>query len=141
MDKRVKDIGEYLREKDIKPSLQRIKIYEYLDDNRTHPTVDDIYKALIGSIPTLSKTTVYNTLSLFVGKGIAKQVDLESGEAHFDANLSSHGHFKCKMCGKVIDFDVDYTELMAPEISACLVDEHALLLKGVCDHCKNKHMH
>ena len=31
-----------------------------------HPTVETIYKELIDEIPTLSKTTVYNTLKQFV---------------------------------------------------------------------------
>lgn len=136
MEKRINDISKYLRQQDIKPSLQRIKIYEYLDGNHKHPTVDDIYKALIGSIPTLSKTTVYNTLSLFVDKGIIRQVDLESGEAHYDADLHMHGHFKCSVCGEIIDFDVDYSKLYAPELDGCIIDEHALLLKGKCNKCR-----
>ncbi len=49
----------------IKPSYQRIKIYEYIFNNNIHPTVDNIYKKLLKEIPTLSKTTVYNTLKLF----------------------------------------------------------------------------
>jgi len=59
------DIGNYLKNHDIKPSYQRMKIFQYLLDNHVHPTVDTIYKALCPEIPTLSKTTVYNTLNLF----------------------------------------------------------------------------
>ena len=60
------DIGNYLKEHNIKPSYQRMKIFQYLLDNHNHPTVDTIYKALCTEIPTLSKTTVYNTLNLFI---------------------------------------------------------------------------
>ena len=60
------DIGNYLKKHDIKPSYQRMKIFQYLLDNHNHPTVDTIYKALCTEIPTLSKTTVYNTLNLFI---------------------------------------------------------------------------
>lgn len=49
----------------VKPSLQRIAIVEYLMENRIHPTADDIYHALCIQVPTLSKTTVYNTMRLF----------------------------------------------------------------------------
>ena len=45
--------------------MQRIAIMEYLMDNPIHPSADDIYTALSPSMPTLSKTTVYNTLKLF----------------------------------------------------------------------------
>ena len=57
-----------LRDKAISPSIQRIKILEYLDTHRTHPTVDEIFTSLIPVIPTLSKMTIYNTLKLFSTK-------------------------------------------------------------------------
>lgn len=45
--------------------------YGYLLKNHTHPTVDEVYVALCKVIPTLSKTTVYNTLRLFSEHGAA----------------------------------------------------------------------
>ncbi|MBR4922900.1 MAG: transcriptional repressor, partial [Bacteroidaceae bacterium] len=53
---------EYLLSFGIKPSVQRIAIMDYLMTHRTHPAIDEIYLALCEDIPTLSKTTVYNTL-------------------------------------------------------------------------------
>lgn len=50
-----------LVEKGIRPSLQRIAIMDWLIKHPTHPTIEDVYKGLAESIPTLSKTTVYNT--------------------------------------------------------------------------------
>ena len=57
--------AEKLMEKGIRPSLTRVMIYDYLLSHRTHPTVDEIYKELSPKAPTLSKTTVYNTVKLF----------------------------------------------------------------------------
>ena len=61
-------VKQYLLERDIKPSVQRIAVMTYLLEHRTHPTVDEIYLELQDKIPTLSKTTIYNTLKLFVEK-------------------------------------------------------------------------
>jgi len=58
------DIPTHLYKKDIKPSYQRIKIFEYLYHEMNHPTADVIFKNLVNDIPTLSKTTVYNTLKI-----------------------------------------------------------------------------
>ena len=52
------DVVKRLQNHNIKPSVQRIAIMNYLIEHRTHPTVDEIYTALSPSIPTLSKTTV-----------------------------------------------------------------------------------
>lgn len=54
--------------RDIRPSLQRLAIMKFLLANRTHPTVEDVYKGLYQKIPTLSRTTVYNTLRMFYEK-------------------------------------------------------------------------
>ena len=56
---------ERLLESGIKPSVQRVEIMTYLMTHFTHPTVEEVYKALCPTIKTLSRTTVYNTLRLF----------------------------------------------------------------------------
>jgi hypothetical protein len=40
----IENIGDYLKSHDIKPSYQRIKVFEYLMQHKNHPTVDMIYK-------------------------------------------------------------------------------------------------
>lgn len=61
-------IEQLLKQHDIRPSYHRIKIYQYLVEKRNHPSVDMIYQDLIQEIPTLSRTTVYNALNLFMEK-------------------------------------------------------------------------
>ena len=63
---KAKDI---LIENNIKLSIQRVEILNYLLLAKNHPSVDMIYLSLSNKIPTLSKTTIYNTLKLFVKKG------------------------------------------------------------------------
>ena len=58
------DFKELLKEHGIAPSLQRIKILEYFEKNRIHPTADMVYQALAQEIPTLSKTTGCSTLTI-----------------------------------------------------------------------------
>ena len=62
-------IHGYLLSHKIKPSMQRIAIMDYLFEHKVHPTVDKIFNDLYPQIPTLSKTTVYNTLKLFAYQG------------------------------------------------------------------------
>ena len=134
----MKDIGKvdiYLSEHGIKPSYQRIKVFDYLIKNRNHPTVDNIHKELVGEIPTLSKTTVYNTLKLFHEKGIVLIINIEDNETRFDADISNHGHFKCKKCGKIYDFDLNENNLNLPALKNYAIDEQHIYLKGICPDC------
>lgn len=96
-------VTQRLLEKNIRPSLQRMAVYGYLLDNHTHPTADAIYSALSPSMPTLSKTTVYNTLRQFVECGLVQSVTIEDGELRYDADTSNHVHFKCVKCGGIYD--------------------------------------
>ena len=84
---------EHLLKYDIKPSSQRIVIMDYLLNNRTHPTSNDIYNALKDDNPTLSKTTVYNTLKLFEEKGAVLNLSIDEKNAHFDGDTSDQNSY------------------------------------------------
>ena len=134
----VNNVGEFLKDNGIKPSFQRIKIYEFLMTSREHPTVENIYNALYDQIPTLSKTTVYNTLKIFVDKGIAMAITIDENEVHFDAFTKLHGHFKCQRCNKIYDFDVALEDLVSEALDDFEVLEQQMFLYGICSSCKNK---
>lgn len=134
----IENIGEHLKTHEIKPSYQRMKIFEYLVKNRTHPTVDEIYKALNDEIPTLSKTTVYNTLNIFIEKGIARVITIEENETRYDADMSAHGHFKCEECGKVYDIPVFLDDKTLEKLKDFEIYEYNIFFKGKCKNCLNK---
>lgn len=135
---KVNDISTYLASKGIKPSYQRIRILEYLINHKTHPTVDEIYKNLVKEIPTLSKTTVYNTLNLFVDKNIVAPITIEENEIRFDADTSLHGHFKCEKCKKIYDFSIDLAKTCIDGINNFIVNERHVYFKGICNECIEK---
>lgn len=134
----IDNIGEFLKSKTIKPSFQRIRIYEHLMNSIEHPTVNEIYRSLIGEIPTLSKTTVYNTLNLFIEKRIVHMVTIEENEVRYDADVSDHGHFKCDVCGKVYDFKANIIELDTDLSESYIVNQKDIFFRGICPSCSKK---
>ncbi|WP_297597736.1 Fur family transcriptional regulator [uncultured Cetobacterium sp.] len=134
----IENVGDHLKIHDIKPSYQRMKIFQYLLENRTHPTVDEIYKSLSKEIPTLSKTTVYNTLSLFIEKGIARVITIEENETRYDADMDVHGHFKCVECKKVYDVPVKIDQILIDGMEDFKINEYHVYFKGICSKCQNK---
>lgn len=127
----------YLQENGIKPSLQRIALMDYLLSHRTHPSVDEIYNDLYPSIPTLSKTTVYNTMKLFVAKGVALMIEIDEKNARFDGYVHHHAHFICQHCGAI--FDIDVTENATLNVpNGFSKNEVQIYVKGVCQKCNNK---
>ena len=81
-------------------TIQRIKILEYLEGVKTHPTAETIYREVKKELPTITLATVYRNLNLLADEG--KIVKLEiNNEYHFDADRSNHQHGVCKKCGKI----------------------------------------
>ncbi len=132
---KIENLQSYLREAGIKPSVQRLKIFEYLTNSLSHPTVDNIFNALSSEIPTLSKTTVYNTLKLFHQQGIIIIINIEDNETRYDADTSYHGHFKCEICKEVKDFPIPKHEKIS-SLEGHDISESHFYIKGVCAKCK-----
>lgn len=130
-------VHRYLKEFDIKPSVQRTAVMDYLMNNKTHPTIDEIYSKLSPLMPTLSKTTIYNTLNLFVEKGAVLQLAIDEKNARYDADISNHAHFKCKSCGKVYDiFDLKQDLFLKPKLEGFEIHTVELSYSGICGACK-----
>jgi Fur family peroxide stress response transcriptional regulator len=109
----------------------------FLQNNSSHPTADDVYESLKNDIPTLSKTTVYNTLNLFIEHSAISYVGIDEKHSRFDGLVEPHAHFKCKKCGVIIDLPININNFL-PEDFRGEVDETYFYIKGVCEKCKNE---
>jgi Fur family transcriptional regulator, peroxide stress response regulator len=135
MNNGFKNLATTLTSNNIRPSFQRIKVLEYLIKNQVHPTVDRIFKDLLSEIPTLSKTTVYNTLDLFVAAGLVRVLTIEDNETRYDIITETHGHFKCEECGAIYNFKVDTGLLATDELTGFKIVDRNVYFKGVCSKC------
>lgn len=133
---KAKDI---LKKYNIQPSVQRIKILEFLLKNRTHPSADEIYKHISTELPTLSKTTVYNTIEALMKKGVIKPVTIDSRELRVDAIIEPHAHFRCIECGQIYDIEVKIPDFTSKKVGdGHLVKTQDLYLEGICSNCLKK---
>ncbi|RLF59912.1 MAG: transcriptional repressor [Thermoplasmata archaeon] len=127
-----------LKEKNLKVTPQRLEILKYLDEHRTHPTVDEIYQNLKKNNPSLSKTTVYNSVETLDQYNIIQSITITGNEIRYDFNREMHHHFLCKTCGEIIDIDV--TCPMQDSMLNCKhqIDEVHGYFKGTCKKCLEK---
>lgn len=127
-----------LIEKGIKPTYHRLKILKYIYKNIvSHPNVEVIYDALKDDIPTISMTTIYNTLNAFLKKGLVSSVIITGTEMRYDYNTSHHHHFLCRKCGKIFDIDIEcpYVTDERSSISGHGIEELHGYFKGICKNC------
>jgi len=127
-----------LKEKQIKITSQRLEILKYLDNNRTHPTVDEIYQELKQNNPALSKTTVYNSVDILKENDLIQSINISGSEHRYDYKHGMHHHFLCKKCGEIIDIDIECPNLNKMLECGNRVDEVHGYFKGICKKCLKK---
>lgn len=94
---------ELLREKGIQPSAQRVAVGEYVLFTEDHPSADQVWSKVGATFPLISRATVYNTLHLFVEKGLLRQHVLAEGRVVFDPKTEMHHHFIDEESGRIFD--------------------------------------
>jgi len=129
-----------LADKGIRPSYQRIKVLETLYRKEGHPTADEIFCALSPEIPSLSRVTIYNTLHTFVKAGLVRSVNIDEIQVRYDIHLSEHGHFLCKACGMIFDFNVGISKISVDGLQQFTITEKDLYFKGLCPNCRTQPM-
>ena len=127
---------QLLKKNGIRPSVQRVKILEYLYQAGGHPTVEEIHSALIAEIPSLSKVTVYNTLHTLMEAGLVEVVEIDDVQKRYDITLESHGHFLCQSCGMIYNFQVNIEDAPVEGLRGFQVLHKNVYFKGVCPNCR-----
>lgn len=138
MKPNLEQLKQALCERKIHLSIHRVKILAYLHEVVGHPTVDEIHLALLEELPSLSKTTVYNTLRLLKDAGLVQVVNIDESEARYDLLTRIHGHFMCECCHLIEDFPLPDSVLEIDLSSDYKVTEKKVYFKGICKSCQEK---
>jgi len=102
----LEEVRSLLIARGLRVTAQRLAVYQYLLQHRTHPSAARIYEDLSREYPTMSRATIYNTLDLLAGLGLIQQLDLGDGTSRYDGNPDFHVHVVCRVCGSVADVEV-----------------------------------
>ncbi len=103
--------GDVLRARGIQPSAQRLAVADYVLSTEEHPSADQVFARVRERFPAISRATVYNTLNLFVAKGLLREHVLAEGRVVFDPNVEPHHHFIDEETGAIQDVPWDALEV------------------------------
>jgi Fe2+ or Zn2+ uptake regulation protein len=123
-----------IKNRGFKVTPQRQLVAEALEGNITHPTVEDLYRVVIETAPTISVATVYKTLNELVNIGIIQRLDVGDRKAHFDPDTTPHDHFVCIKCGKIYDIPKEEEIKELPDFEVLRVQK---VYYGYCKKCKD----
>lgn len=140
-ERRVEAFIERCRQRRMKLTHQRMEIFRDLAASTEHPDAETLYQSVSSRVPSVSRDTVYRTLSMLEAEGLIRKVEPLFERARYDANLDRHHHFVCTECGIVRDFYSEaLDDLPIPkavealgEIACAQVE-----VRGTCSACMDR---
>src|SRR5215470_11039399 len=105
---------ERLHRAGLKATGPRMVILAALEQDSTHPTAEDLYDTLRRAHPSLSLSTVYQTLDAFIRSGLCRRVSGPGNRLRVDGTPQDHEHAVCHLCGA--SFDVDREHVRRPSL-------------------------
>ncbi len=130
---------ERLHRAGLKATRPRLMILEAIGNHLHHPTVEEIYTSLLDDHPSLSLSTVYETLDVFIRNGLCRRVAGAGDCMRVDGTPQDHDHAICRVCKAIFDIDRPFFPLSAPPSQL----PNGLLVKGlrleyevICSACR-----
>jgi Fur family peroxide stress response transcriptional regulator len=127
---------EKYRDIGLKLTPQRLAILDCLDGNTNHPSAEDIYRVVRRKFPTMSFSTVYNTLEALRQRGEVLELTVDPERKRYDPDTSEHHHLICVRCRKIVDVRADYSIRIPAEVSEGFeVIGNNIEFHGICARC------
>ncbi|MFH1519403.1 MAG: transcriptional repressor [Candidatus Omnitrophota bacterium] len=141
MQKEQQIFNDFLKAKGLKFTGQRGQILKIFLETKEHLSVEDLYGIVKKKNPAIGQATVFRTLKLLSGAGIAREINLGDRRARFEYDYKHHDHLICQSCLKLIE-TVD-SEIERLQDALCkkfnfTLTSHKLQLFGICKECKTK---
>lgn len=125
------DVVHILEEHGIYPTTQRIAVAEYVLRTMEHPSADKVWAGVQEGFPMISRATVYNTLNLFVEKGLLRALPFSPDAMLFDPNTERHHHFIDEETGRIYDIPWEQVEVgNAKLLSDFEVHDYQVVMRG-----------
>jgi len=126
----MKTSKEILRNAGILPSSQRVAIAEFVLHTGTHPSADDVLVEARKRLPGISVATIYNTLNLFVERGLLRTLELSNNHTVYDPCMDPHHHFIDDQTGHIHDIPLDSVSVIHEDFDGFDVREVQVVLRG-----------
>ena len=121
----------------------RLAVLEVLDAATGHVTADDVRRATVERIGSVSVQAVYDVLGALTTAGLIRCIETPGHPARYEARVGdNHHHFVCRSCGTTLDIDC------ATGAAPCLlphglpggfeVDEAEVTYWGTCPDCQER---
>jgi Fur family ferric uptake transcriptional regulator len=139
----------FFSSKGLRLTKQREALVTLIFRNDDHFRPEELLAKLRTSDGSVSRATIYRTISLLVESGMLREISLGGGERLYDPNFLKsphHNHLICVDCRKIVEFEDPNIDIMQNCITRRLgfsPTQKAIRIEGSCDMlrllgtCKN----
>ncbi len=140
----------FLASKGLRNTAQRQTIIDIVFATEEHFTAEQLLEWARQKDHSVSRATVYRTLSLLTESGLVREMDFGQDCKHYDPNYAAHpnhNHIICNDCSRIVEFESDKIAQLESEISHRLgfsLQTQRLQIVATCDefkklgHCRNR---
>ncbi len=130
----------YLNREGLARTPQRKAVLEEIVGGPSHFDVEELVKIIQCKSASVSRATVYRTITHLENAGIIRKIDFNHSHAHFELvkGASHHEHLICEKCGKVEEFVDSELELRIGDIARTnrfKIKRHTIQIFGLCECC------
>jgi Fe2+ or Zn2+ uptake regulation protein len=133
------DPAQLLRDHDLQVTAQRLAVLRVLEA-RPHGSANDVAEDVRHEIGTISRQSVYDTLTLLTDHDIIRRVQPSGSAARYERRVGdNHHHLVCRRCDRLVDVDCAVGEmpcLVPIDDRQFLVDEAEVIYWGICPDCQ-----
>lgn len=108
-------LEEFLSSKGLRRTKQRDVIIEAAFGTKEHFNAEELHEMTRKIDRSISRATVYRTLSLLVECKLLHEIDLGRDQTYYDPNFldkPEHNHLICADCDRVVEFEDDHIALL-----------------------------
>jgi len=105
----------FLVARGLRRTKQRDVIIEAAFGTKEHFNADELHEMTRRIDRSISRATVYRTLSLLVECNLLREVDLGRDQTYYDPNFldkPEHNHLICQDCDRVVEFEDEHIALL-----------------------------
>ncbi|MDA8278634.1 MAG: Fur family transcriptional regulator [Actinomycetota bacterium] len=139
VDKSSLNISETLRGAGLQVTAQRLAVIDAVS-RRPHATADEIEELVRLEIGSISRQSVYDTLTTLTDKGLLRRIQPAKSAARFEQRVDdNHHHLVCRGCGLTLDVDCVVGSrpcLQVDDDRGFVIDEAEVIFWGFCPQCQ-----
>lgn len=119
---------------------QRTLVLDAVCAGQGHTTLSEVYSRVLGEDRSISRSTVYRALHMFVDAGVVVLADTGDAEPYYEvAHEAPHHHLRCRQCGweqEIAAADLSGVEVAVRDRYGFEISTDHLVLFGLCQRCQ-----